>query len=133
MDKLWQNQPCPAIDSHVDLLYDLIRHHPDVAHKDLPNAWVTLPKLAEGRVRLFVSVFYCPDAYNGPIKSADYLRYLLEYAERNLEGFKAVRSPEELATIYHGAGPPGALLRATHRNIEFYRSGAGRRVIWRWL
>jgi membrane dipeptidase len=100
----------PAIDSHVDLLYDLIRHHPDVLHKDLPDAWVTLPKLAEGGVRVFVSVFYCPDSYNGPVKSADYLRYLLEYAENHLHRLNTIRTVEELAAFYHGSGTPGALL-----------------------
>ena len=105
-----QNHTWPAIDSHVDLLYDLIRHHPDRALRDIPDAWVTLPRLAQGGVRLFVSVFYCPDAYNGPVKSADYLRYLLEYAEKHLQDFKSIRTSEELAAFYHGSGRPGALL-----------------------
>jgi membrane dipeptidase len=94
----------------VDLLYDLIRHHPDRALRDIPDAWVTVPRLVEGGVRLFVSVFYCPDAFNGPVTAADYLRYLLAYAEKHLDGFKTVRSAGELETVYHGSGAPGALL-----------------------
>jgi membrane dipeptidase len=99
-----------AIDSHVDLLYDMIRHHPDRALRDIPDAWVTIPRLVQGGVRLFVSVFYCPDAHNGPVKSADYLRYLLEYWEKHVREFKAIRSVEELAAAYHGNGTPGVLL-----------------------
>ena len=110
MNKQSQNRSYPAIDSHVDLIYDLIRHHPDKPLQDIPEAWVTLPRLAEGGVRLFVSVFYCPDAYNGPVKSADYLRYLLEYAEKHVQGFKAIRTAGELADFYNGTGTPGVLL-----------------------
>jgi membrane dipeptidase len=105
-----QNQIWPAIDSHVDLLYDLIRHHPDRPLQDIPEAWVTIPRLMAGGVRLFVSVFYCPDAYNGPVKSADYLRYLLEYADKNLHAFKTIRTAGELAASFHGSGTPDVLL-----------------------
>jgi membrane dipeptidase len=69
-----------------------------------------MPRLNEGGVRLFVSVFYSPDAHNGPVKAADYLRYLLAYAEKHLHEFKAIRSAEELTAVYHGSGTPGALL-----------------------
>jgi membrane dipeptidase len=100
----------PAIDSHVDLIYDLLRHHPDMPLRDIPDGWVTIPRLMEGEVRLFVSVYYCPDAHNGPVKSADYLRYLLEYGEKNLHGFKTIRTAEELSACYHGPGTPGTLL-----------------------
>jgi len=110
MDNHPGNRSWPAIDSHVDLLYDLLRHHPDRPLPDIPDAWVTLSRLEEGGVRVFVSVFYCPDAYNGPVKSADYLRYLLQYSEKHLPGFKTIRSTEELACVYLGSGTPGALL-----------------------
>ena len=104
-----QTHTWPAIDSHVDLLYYLIRHHPDRPLKDIPDAWVTIARLKEGEVRVFVSVFYCPDTFNGPVKATDYLLYLLEYAEKHLHGFKAIRSAEELKAVYHGSGTPGAL------------------------
>lgn len=99
----------PAIDSHVDILFDLIRHHPDKQLKELPHAWVSLPKLAEGGVRVIVSAFYCKDAYNGP-RAADNLRYLFEYGERYLGGLSPIQSAAELAACYHGSGEPGALL-----------------------
>lgn len=110
MKKQTQNLSWPAIDSHVDLLYDLIRRHPDRPLRDIPEAWVTVPRLLNGGVRIFVSVYYCPDAHNGPVKAADYLRYLMEYAEKNIPEFKTIRSVEELAASYHGTGPPGVLL-----------------------
>jgi len=98
----------PAIDSHVDLLFELIRHHPDAQLKDLPDAWVSLPKLIEGGVRVIVSAFYCKDKYNGP-QAADNLRDLLAYSERNLEGLSVFQSAAELAACYHGSGEPGVL------------------------
>jgi membrane dipeptidase len=104
-----QNYSYPAIDSHVDLLYNLIRHHPGIPLQELPEAWVTLPKLKEGGVRAIVSVLYCMDCYNGPVKAADNLRYLLEYADKHLQGFEPIRSVEELSAVYHGSGTPGAL------------------------
>ena len=104
-----QNLSWLAIDSHVDLLYDLIRHHPGIPLHELPDAWVSLPKLAQGGVRAIVSVFYCMDCHNGPVKAADNLRYLLEYAEKYLQGFEAIRSVEELTAVYHGSGTPGSL------------------------
>jgi membrane dipeptidase len=105
-----QTRTWPAIDSHVDLLYDLIRHHPDRPLRDIPDAWVTISRLVEGGVRAFVSVFYCPEAHNGPVRSAEYLRYLFEYARKNVNGLDTIRSAEELAAVYHGSGTPGALL-----------------------
>ena len=100
----------PVIDGHVDLLYDLIRHHPETPLQELPHAWVSLPKLAAGAVRVIVSVFYCPDACNGPLKAADYLRYLLTRAGRQLRGVETILTAEALTSCYHGEGGPGALL-----------------------
>ncbi len=99
----------PVIDSHVDLLYDLIRHHPDTPHSEVSDAWITRPKLAEGAVRVIVSAFYCTDACNGPEKAADYLRFLLGYAERNLKKPDLIRTPEELEAVFHDSDAPGAL------------------------
>jgi len=102
--------PPPVIDAHVDLLYDLLRHHPETALADLPDAWVSLPKMEQGGVRVIVSAFYCEDAHNGLVKAADNLRFLLEYSEKNLGEFKTIRTVEELECCYHDTGNPGALL-----------------------
>jgi membrane dipeptidase len=102
--------PCPVIDAHVDLLYDLLRHHPETGFEDLPDdAWINLPKLASGGVRVMVSAFYCEDSHNGPGKAADNLRFLLEYSEKYLRAVQTIHTGEELAACFHGAGPPGAL------------------------
>ena len=105
-----RNNPYLAIDGHVDLLYDLLRHHPETPLHELPHAWVSLPKLAAGAVRVIVSVFYCPDACNGPDKSAEYLRYLLTYAGQKLHGIETIVTAEALESCYRGADKPGALL-----------------------
>ncbi len=99
----------PAIDCHVDLLYDLIRHHPGSSLRDLTDAWVTLPRLAAGGVRVIVSVLYCPDDNNGPAFAAPYLHYLLKQASERLDGLHFIRTAEELAAAFHGSGAPGAL------------------------
>ncbi len=109
MDNQTRNHHYPAIDSHVDLLYDLIRRHPDIPLKELPDAWVSLPKLHAGNVRVIVSAFFCKDAFNGP-QAADNLRYLFDYADRSLAGITTIRSATELAACYNGTGGPGALL-----------------------
>lgn len=100
----------PVIDAHVDLIYDLLRHHPDKPLAELPEAWLSLPKMEKGGVRVIVSAFYCEDSLNGPEKSADNLRFLLEYAGKNLGKLKSIRSEEELESCYHGTGAPGTLL-----------------------
>jgi membrane dipeptidase len=94
----------------VDLLYDMLRHHPDTPLAQLPDAWLSLPKLKKGGVRVVVSAFYCQDAQNGPVKAADNLRFLLEYAEKYLAGLQTIRTVEELESCYHGTGEPAALL-----------------------
>jgi membrane dipeptidase len=121
MGKQPRSNPYPAIDSHVDLLYDLIRRHPEIPLRELPDAWVSLPKLAEGGVRVIVSVFYCMDIYNGPVKAADNLRYLMEYADKNLQGLKTIHTAEALAEFYNGSGKPGGvrLLENADALLEF--------------
>ena len=99
-----------AIDSHVDLLYDLLRHHPETPFEETQDAWISLPKLAAGRVRVIVSALYCMDAFNGPATAADNLRQLLSYAEQNIREPATITTAKELETCYHGTGAPGALL-----------------------
>ena len=98
-----------AIDSHVDLLYDLLRHHPETPFEETQNAWISLSKLAAGRVRVIVSALYCMDAFNGPATAADNLRQLLSYAEYNIRVPATITTAKELETCYHGTGAPGAL------------------------
>jgi membrane dipeptidase len=99
-----------AIDSHVDLIYDLLRHHPETQLKDIPDAWVSIPRLAEGGVRVIISAVYCQDACNGPATAANNLRYLLEYAGRFLGKPEIIHNAEDLEACYCGSGDPGALL-----------------------
>lgn len=98
-----------AIDSHVDLLYDLLRHHPETTFAEASDAWISLPKLAAGGVRILVSVLYCTDNFNGPEKAADNLRQLLSSAERKLRTLATISSVRELELCYRGTGAPGAL------------------------
>ncbi len=99
-----------TIDSHVDLLYDLLRHHPETPFEETQDAWISLPKLADGGVRVIVSVLYCTDAFNGPAKAADNLRHLLSYAGQNIRKLETITTAKELETCYRGPGAPGALL-----------------------
>jgi len=99
----------PTIDSHVDLLYDLLRHHPETPFEKTQDAWISLPKLASGGVRIIVSAFYCTDAFNGPETAADNLRDLLNYAERYTREIATLASVGELESCYCGTGAPGSL------------------------
>jgi len=98
-----------AIDSHVDLLYDLLRHHPETPFEQTRDAWISLPKLDAGKVRVMVSALYCKDDFNGPAKAADNLRCLLSYAGQNMRSLAAITTAKELETCYHGTGTPGVL------------------------
>ncbi len=119
----------PVIDSHVDLLFDLIRHHPDIPLEQASDAWVSPAKLADGGVRVVLSAFYCMDSFNGPATSAENLRYLLEYAEANLRIPKTIRTAEDLDTCYRGSAGPGKLLLLENSDalLEFPPEGMKRR------
>lgn len=101
--------PYPVIDAHVDLLHDLMARHPNSRLVDLPHAWVSLPRLQQGGVRVMASAFYCPDSHNGPDRAAGYLRSLLEYADSYLGGVARITTPRELEECYGGTGGPGML------------------------
>ncbi len=100
----------PVIDSHVDLLYDLISHHPETPFDETDNAWISPATLAEGGIRAIVSVLYCMDVCNGPQKAAENLRQLLDYAGKNIRTLGTITSAGELEACYRGSGAPGALL-----------------------
>lgn len=100
----------PVIDSHVDLLYDLLSHHPETPFDETHNAWISPATLAEGGIRAIVSVLYCMDVCNGPQKAADNLRHLLDYAGKNIRTLGTITSAGELETCFRGSGTPGALL-----------------------
>ncbi|HET6421053.1 MAG TPA: membrane dipeptidase [Geobacteraceae bacterium] len=119
----------PVFDSHVDLLFDLIRHHPDIPLEQASDAWVSPAKLADGGVRVVVSAFYCMDSFNGPATAADNLRYLLEYAEANLRIPKTIRTAEDLDACYRGSAGPGKLLLLENSDalLEFPPEGMKRR------
>lgn len=100
----------PAIDGHVDLIYELTRHYPDKPVEDLPDSLCGLPRLAAGNVRVIVSAFYCQDACNGPLTASGNLRSLLQYAENYLKVLPVIRTQQELAACFEGSGNPGTLL-----------------------
>lgn len=103
--------PChPVIDSHVDLLYDLLRRHPATRLADLPSdAWLSPAKLRAGGIRVIVSAFYCEDSHNGPDTAAANLRFLLKYSEQHAAELRTVLTVDDLESCYRGNGAPGAL------------------------
>ncbi|ABL00181.1 dipeptidase [Pelobacter propionicus] len=102
-------RPWPVIDAHVDLLHHLMARHPNTRLVDLPHAWVSIPRLREGEVRVMVSAFYCPDSHNGPVTASAHLRSLLEYADTYLDGLAPIRTPRELAACWRGEDASGCL------------------------
>lgn len=99
----------PVIDSHVDLLYDLMRKHADQSLENLPEAWISIPKLNSGGVRIIVSAYYCADVFNGLGKSANQLRNLFEYSGKHLCGLTVIRNTEDLEACYRGQETIGAV------------------------
>jgi membrane dipeptidase len=110
MNKPYPAHNFPAIDGHVDLVYDLLRHHPGAPLRDVPSAWVSLPKLDKGNIRIIVSAIYCMDTCNGPENSSANFLQLLEYADRNLTGMNIVSCSESLSACFRGSENPGAVL-----------------------
>ncbi|WP_298269040.1 membrane dipeptidase [Geobacter sp.] len=99
----------PVIDGHVDLVYDLMRRHPESSFPELAEGAVTPRSLAAGRVRVVVSALYCADAFNGAGRALPHLRDLGAFAREKLGGFVPLRTPEGLDACLAGAGPPGIL------------------------
>lgn len=122
--------PYPVIDSHVDLLYDLMRRHEDISFGALSDAWITLPRLSDAGARIIVSAFYCPDSYNGHATAAGHLRRLLDYSDTYLDGLSPVTTSAELETCLRNTGARGVipLLENADALLEFpleelYRRG----------
>ena len=60
----------PIIDSHVDLLYDMVHHHPDKPLQETPDAWVSLLRLA----RLLAEAGY-PDSAVEDVMGGNWFRF----------------------------------------------------------
>ena len=121
MEHTEYNQIFPAIDSHVDLLYDLMRRHEGVRFDELDNSWITRSRLNTGGVRVMVSAYYCPDSHNGPKTAATFLRHLLDYGERFLESLPLISDGKGLEASYSGSSLPGVipLLENADALVEF--------------
>lgn len=83
------------MDGHVDVLYEMVKSHRDVAFDDLPDLAVTPDKMRSANVMAAVFALYCPDKYNGD-GSRDFLAQLLAYAKRHLTGVFHIKSAEDL-------------------------------------
>ena len=109
-DKKEQTKIFPVIDSHVDLIYMMMRQAPEVQFCNLANNQITPQKLRQGNVRVVVSAFYCPDSFNGHLTAVSYLQTLWSYAKRNMQGLFTISTADELDMYYHSDIGSGALL-----------------------
>lgn len=99
-----------SIDGHVDLLYDLQRHHPNCSFPDLTNAWISNDRLHEGAVTIFAGAIYCNDAMDGPRHAAKNLLSLLAYMDRHMNSLPILCTAKQLAEHWHGGKSPGMVL-----------------------
>jgi membrane dipeptidase len=100
----------PAVDGHVDLLYDLLRHHHQVAFSQLTDAWIRRETLRSGTIAFFASALYCSDDWNGAEHAATHLHTLLTYAERYLDTLPTIHDKEQLSGHFTGDTNPGVVL-----------------------
>jgi len=104
---------CPVIDGHVDIVYEMMRHHENIPFHRLSESPVTPDKLAAGNVRIVVTALYCSDSRNGPETAAACLQELFRYADSYLmPQLDHIKSVQELESCFAaGSGsPPGTLL-----------------------
>ncbi|MBF0509475.1 MAG: membrane dipeptidase [Deltaproteobacteria bacterium] len=99
----------PIFDGHVDLVYGLMRHHPQVPFHRVASGPVTLSDMNRAGVKVIVSALYCPDEYNGPGTSAGHLRRLFQYADEFLTGLQHVGTAADLAACLDAATGTGVI------------------------
>jgi membrane dipeptidase len=97
-------------DGHVDLLYALMHQAPGQDFLSLEHGPVTQTSLEQGKVRIFVSAFYCPDAVNGPETALPYLHTLLAYWRDHVRMPGPIRNANQIEEAWTGTGPAHALL-----------------------
>lgn len=97
---------CPVVDGHVDIIYEMMRHHEGTPFHQLSgSAPVTPGKLATGNVRVVVAAMYCPDTQNGRETAGDFLQGLFQYADRYLTRLDHIKTAQELeACLAAGSG-----------------------------
>lgn len=99
-----------VIDGHVDLVYEMMRRHPNVPLPGLTDCAVTLPAMTEAEVRLIVAALYCADSHNGPGTAVPHLRSLMDYARTHFTEMAHVVSRGDLDRCMAVGASPGYLL-----------------------
>jgi membrane dipeptidase len=89
-----------VIDGHIDIIYEMMRHHLHVPFHQLSDAPVTSKKLAAANVRVLVTALYCPDSQNGPQTAAACLQELFQYADSYLSGLNHIKTSKELEACF---------------------------------
>ena len=99
----------PVVDGHLDLISFLRHHFPMRPFSEVDQGKITLKQLQEGRVRVLVSVFFCPDNENGPGTSNAFLAGLIAYSKRYLDILPILNSSNHLDRIMAGRGAPAQI------------------------
>lgn len=100
----------PIIDGHVDLIYDMLRHHPDKKLDEISTGHVTLQKMNKGNVNIIVTALFCPDEENGQNSANRYLEYLIQSVEKKLTPLYKIRTCDDLDLCFNGDKAPGTIL-----------------------
>lgn len=99
----------PVVDGHVDLVCFLKEHFPQMPFSEMTQGDITPQQLEDGNVRVFISVFHCPDSENGPGTATAFLSGLLAYANRYLADLPVLNTPKNLHQVMDGIGPPAII------------------------
>ncbi len=99
-----------CVDGHVDLLYDLQRHHPNSSFPALTEAWISRERLQQGGVAVFAGTVYCQDTRNGPQQATENLLSLLTYVDRHLQSLPILTTAGELTEHWSNDNGPGMVL-----------------------
>jgi len=90
------------IDGHVDLIYDLIKHHPDKGLDEISTGHVTLQKMDKGNVNIIVTALFCPDEENGQDSAHRYLKHLIKTAQEKLNPLYNIKDCNDLDSCFNG-------------------------------
>ncbi len=105
------DRPLPGcIDGHVDLVYEMMRHHAGVPFPRLATAPVTLEKLKSADIRIIASACYCPDQFNGAGTALPHALSLISYSMQQFSGLVHINSAQDLEACFLDSSRPGYIL-----------------------
>ncbi|MFW5837037.1 MAG: dipeptidase [Desulfovibrionaceae bacterium] len=102
--------PAPIFDGHVDLLHHLRFKHSGAPFNRVEDGQLSLAKLEQANVRIFLSAYFLPDASLAPSVHIS-LDDAIDYCDRNAPEIKPVANAAELRAAFSHEGGPLCAIR----------------------